>query len=268
MKKLKKAILLVILVLLVIASSTRNVSFAKESNGIERKAYKIELMNDTSEYGYQSFKVVDEKGNLVSKKSEDTFNVKATNFPTSYDSRKVLNSSGKSIISSVKNQGGSGSCWAFAAISSLETSLLKNNIENNPDYSESHLAWFGNRPETTDVADGTYGDGLNEQYPYDRGGNYFVSGGALAKWSGAELEKYAPFDINSYGSKTYSEEERFISEAHLENMILIDSENMSDIKSAIMNYGGVTVSYFHNDNYYNYFMRINIRISMYVFCKR
>ncbi len=59
--------------------------------------------------------------------------------PEKYDLRNV---DGASFVTSVKNQGVYGDCWAFGTLSSLESNLLKTGKAANVDLSERHLAWF------------------------------------------------------------------------------------------------------------------------------
>jgi C1A family cysteine protease len=70
----------------------------------------------------------------------------AIGYPGSYDLRNV---NGKNYITSVKNQGGCGSCVAFGVVATVEGSLRKQ--RNNPtlsvDYSEAHLFYCHARAE-------------------------------------------------------------------------------------------------------------------------
>jgi alpha-tubulin suppressor-like RCC1 family protein len=75
------------------------------------------------------------------------------NWPGPYEAPKTtylnwLNVSGHSYVSGVRNQENCGSCWDFAAVAMLESSLMlsQNQPDTNPDYSEQFvLSCLGGR---------------------------------------------------------------------------------------------------------------------------
>ena len=82
------------------------------------------------------------------------------------DSRYNANETG--IISSVKDQGKTNSCWAYATNSMIETSLLKKGISK--DLSEAHMEYMITyNPFTDGVNNNMYNRELNV------GGNYYFS---------------------------------------------------------------------------------------------
>ena len=62
--------------------------------------------------------------------------------PDSYD----LRDSG--VITSIKDQGNSGACWAFGTLKSAESNAIRKGFlaKNHADFSENHLAWFAFHP--------------------------------------------------------------------------------------------------------------------------
>lgn len=93
---------------------------------------------------------------------------KVVGFPSQYDLRSL----GK--LTSVKDQGQCGSCWAFATYGSLESNLLPS---ESLDFSENHL-------KNTHGFDWGYCDG----------GNAYISTAYLARWSGPVYESDDPYD--------------------------------------------------------------------------
>ena len=67
--------------------------------------------------------------------------------PDTYDSRYIINSHGVDIIPPVRNQTEFGTCWAFATIGAIETSLrakgiISSDTEEGTDLSEAALALY------------------------------------------------------------------------------------------------------------------------------
>lgn len=193
--------------------------------------------------------LLDEKGNAVSEEqfSLDSSQEENISLPQKYDARE------ENLVTAVKTQGNTGCCWAFAAISAAETNLIKNGLaDNSVDLSEAHLSWFGLRSLTENKADPTYGDGIFTENPFTDGGNWCRSVFALARWSGAELEKNAPFDGIPFIKVTYPEEDRYNSYAHLQNSKYIPATDRNGIKEAILECGSITASYYHSGSFLHY----------------
>jgi len=140
--------------------------------------------------------------------------------PASYD----LRVSGG--LTSVKNQGSCGSCWAFATYGSLESWLLRNEGQTW-NFSENHLKNY---------------------HGFDwgpcEGGNADMSTAYLARWSGPVLESDDPYhdydDRPSPGGPT---------QKYLESALWFFTE--TDIKNAVMTYGGLYISMFWESASYN-----------------
>lgn len=95
-----------------------------------------------------------------------------TQLPSSWDSRSY------GWLSSVKNQGNVGCCWAFAALATLETQLLKSG-RGEWDFSEKNMASLHGY----------------EWEPND-GGNSDIAAGYLTRWGGAVAESADPYKSN------------------------------------------------------------------------
>ncbi len=171
-------------------------------------------------YGYLYLKDTD---NNVSVSPINTSDLKlvTSNLPSAYDLRN------ESLVSSVKVQGSSGSCWAFQSLSSLESVLLKNTgIEY--DFSENNMK---NVLKKYSVL----GDGSKEP---NTGNNDFEPISYLVGWYGPTTETEDPYDPTSVISPIMN------STLHIQDVYIIpERANTTDnelIKQAIYNYGAVS----------------------------
>ena len=204
--------------------------------------YNLVPAGEVSESGYQEMIWVDENG------EEIVFEPAASNKPHSNQSSSIpskYSSNDLGYVSGVRNQGGTNSCWAFSAIASAESNLLRKGLVKNgddlSDLSEAHLVWFAHKSLTTDVNDPTFGDGTNVASPYMFGGDWHRSTYALARGAGFALEKDYPFyPYNQSYMGNYDESKRYDCEVALNAAFLIPDENTDEIKKAVMEYGSVS----------------------------
>lgn len=117
-------------------------------------------------------------------------------------------------IGEAKNQGTNGNCWAFAALTALETTLLP---EESYSFSADHLTL---RPSF-----------LNAN---GNGGNYTMALAYLLSWEGPVRESEDPYD----DERNDKAEEA----VHLQEAQVIPSKDYETIKMMVYQYGGVQSS--------------------------
>lgn len=161
-------------------------------------------VNDIASFINYSFiyKMADASLNMKKIKEEETL-------PSSYDMRA------NHRVTPVRDQGRYGTCWAFASLAALETSLMpKEEMIFSPD----HMSLC---------------NGFNLKQ--NQGGEYTMAIAYLASWKGPVLEKDDP-----YGDDETNE--NLTAVKHLEEAIIISEKDYEGIKDAVYKYGAVQTS--------------------------
>lgn len=158
-----------------------------------------EALNYSCEYDFENHRVVFQRMSTEEK------------LPVSYDMRNY------DRVTPVRDQGIYGTCWAFASLAALETTLMP---EEELVFSVDHMT-------------------LNNSFSISQfdGGQYTMSIAYMAAWQGPVLEKDDPYGDNQTVNGLEAVK-------HLEEAQIISNKDYDAIKSTIYKYGGVeTVIY-------------------------
>lgn len=218
--------------------------------------------NENGDYGFVDYSFVDGEGNEIEIFGDKSYKPQQSDIslfslftasnslslPAAFDSRE------KNCVTSVKQQGLSGNCWAFSTMSMLESDAVIKGIDDveTADYSEAHFSWFTSKSLTANEEDPTYGDGCNYDSPFKVGGNWIIAAGSLARWTGAAEDSaypFSPMDLSAMGN--YDESCRYDRGS---GVIIKSAEellDMDDAKQWIINHGSATLAFYYGDEYYN-----------------
>lgn len=157
--------------------------------------------------------------------------------PSAYDLRSYGH------VTPVRDQGPYGTCWAFGALASLESSLLKAG-RGNADLSEWHLAYFAYKDEG-DMLTGFTPDPLGPYSDpiFDQGGESWMSTAILSRWTGAVNEADRPYQSTRPWPANAAPLPSDPVSVYLENVLYLGGTfDGPAVKNAIMTYGAVAVS--------------------------
>ncbi|MCR5000091.1 MAG: cell surface protein [Lachnospiraceae bacterium] len=130
---------------------------------------------------------------------EETMTVQ---LPRNYDLRK------KNRTASIRNQGSQTTCWAFASIEAMESSLMP---EQKAQFDENHM--IANKPYA---------------YSGQNGGDYTMALAYLLSWKGP---------VSTEDGEIH---------AHVQQARFYGQDDIDDIKWAVYQYGGVSTSIYAN----------------------
>jgi len=148
-------------------------------------------------------------------------------YPATFD----LRTSGK--VSPVKDQTYFGTCWAFASMGSLESTLLP--ASPAPDFSEKNLANLA---------------GFDYAIP-NGGGNMWMSAAYLTRWNGPVNETTDPYP----SGRNWSASGSYPPVEHVQNIVFfpgrLSRSDTTGIKKALTSRGAVYSSFFWDNSFYN-----------------
>jgi len=146
-------------------------------------------------------------------------------------SRFDLRTSGK--VSPVKDQTYFGTCWAFASMGSLESTLMP--ASPAPDFSEKNLANLA---------------GFDFAIP-DGGGNMWMSAAYLTRWNGPVNEATDPYP----SGRNWSTSGSYPPVEHVQNIVFfpgrLSRSDTTGIKKALTTRGAVYSSFYWGNAFYN-----------------
>ena len=203
---------------------------------------------ETPEYPRTAFIADDRPVDRIYDVADDNNIVQAAALESAYIPSGILTDS----YPSIRNQSPYGTCWGFAPTSLAELSVL-NNDGTLLDLSELHSIYFAYHYTSADGKDGV-------KYLPTAGYNYLSMGGdpsfiyhTYANWVGVADEKTAPYSEAAATLESgLSNDIAMNDSAHLRNFYIVNKADRKYIKQLIKEYGGVGMSYYDDNQYYDY----------------
>ena len=179
---------------------------------------------------------------------------KKMNLPLRYAARD------EGLVTSVKNQGSFGVCWAYSLASMAETQFLKKGYATEADevdFNELQLAYgfYHRKDDPLGLTPNDYATALGDDG--DRsyllvGGNHQLTSYYLAQWASVVNEEDFP-NANTFETLpsgldekySYDQTDFIMTDAHY-----LPNDDIEAIKEAIYTYGSVATAYFSNGEYY------------------
>lgn len=158
--------------------------------------------------------------------------------PAFYDSRNSR------LITSVKDQGSTNTCWSYSSLSMAETGAILNNSKfnkDNIDFWEHNLAYWAYASFVDPLGNMT-GDSttpIKSNY-LNVGGNYMTSAMTLAQWKGPVAQNDSLSEQGVYDNQAILTEYGAV------------ATSVSEMKAAIMEYGSIGYSFNYQSSNLNY----------------
>ena len=227
-----------------------NVNFTANSNALYLFDSNYTLSNSKFEgNGYNVYSIFDRNARITNcnfiggqnkiNQTDYRYTFKANNTPIDYNpvvfDLSLVNSSyfdlrNEGLVSSVKKQGWSGTCWAFSTVAVLESALLKaTNRTLNLDLSENNV-------RNVALKYNRYGSSSDEGGDAEQGGSYLVN------WWGAVSEEDDSYDELGKVSPIFDDLNKYFI---FKSVIIEPRFNITDnykVKEALVKYGALGVA--------------------------